>query len=107
MACKRTASVRPPRQSHQAVVCFGTWHRPCSVPESPLTPGRYVGAAEIEDDGIDFEDKMGELSQTLYGQMKEAEALDNTIRQNLEVFGYGVWTDGIRWVRKSSGRVCI
>jgi type I restriction enzyme M protein len=54
-----------------------------------LTPGRYVGAADIEDDGIPFEDKMCELSQTLYGQMKEAEALDNTIRQNLEVLGYG------------------
>ena len=54
-----------------------------------LTPGRYVGAADIEDDGIPFEDKMRELSQTLYGQIKEAETLDNTIRQNLEVLGYG------------------
>jgi type I restriction enzyme M protein len=54
-----------------------------------LTPGRYVGAAELEDDGIPFEDKMRELSQTLYGQMKEAVALDDTIRQNLDVLGYG------------------
>jgi type I restriction enzyme M protein len=54
-----------------------------------LTPGRYVGGAKIEDDGIPFEDKMRDLSQTLYGQMKEAQALDNTIRQNLEVLGYG------------------
>lgn len=54
-----------------------------------LTPGRYVGAAELEDDGIPFETKMRELSQTLYSQMKEAEELDNTIRQNLEVLGYG------------------
>ena len=54
-----------------------------------LTPGRYVGAAEIEDDGVLFEDKMKELSQTLYGQMKEAEELDSAICQNLEVLGYG------------------
>jgi len=27
-----------------------------------LTPGRYVGAAEVEDDGIPFEEKMAELS---------------------------------------------
>ncbi|MCK5893643.1 MAG: type I restriction-modification system subunit M [Endozoicomonadaceae bacterium] len=54
-----------------------------------LTPGRYVGAAEIEDDGIPFEDKMTELSQTLYAQMKEAKTLDSAIRQNLEVLGYG------------------
>lgn len=54
-----------------------------------LTPGRYVGAAEIEDDGIPFETKMAELSQTLYQQMDEAEKLDAVIRKNLEVLGYG------------------
>lgn len=54
-----------------------------------LTPGRYVGAAELEDDGIPFEVKMKELSQTLYSQMEQAEELDKAIRQNLEVLGYG------------------
>ncbi|WP_090415896.1 type I restriction-modification system subunit M [Nitrosomonas halophila] len=54
-----------------------------------LTPGRYVGAAEIEDDGIPFEQKMTELSQTLYRQMAEAERLDAEIRKNLEGLGYG------------------
>ncbi|WP_133003376.1 MULTISPECIES: type I restriction-modification system subunit M [Marinomonas] len=54
-----------------------------------LTPGRYVGAAEIEDDGIPFEVKMRELSQTLYSQMKQAEELDKAIRKNLEGLGYG------------------
>ena len=53
-----------------------------------LTPGRYVGAAEIEDDGIPFETKMKELSQTLYQQMQDAEKLDAVIRGNLEVLGY-------------------
>jgi type I restriction enzyme M protein len=54
-----------------------------------LTPGRYVGTAAIEDDGIPFETKMSELSKTLYSQMKQAEVLDKAIRQNLEVLGYG------------------
>ena len=54
-----------------------------------LTPGRYVGAAEIKDDGVAFETKMAELSQTLYRQMDEAKALDSVIHQNLEVLGYG------------------
>lgn len=54
-----------------------------------LTPGRYVGAAEIADDGIPFETKMSELSQTLYSQMNQADELDNAIRQNLEALGYG------------------
>ena len=54
-----------------------------------LTPGRYVGAAEIEDDGIPFEEKMGDLTQTLYRQMDESEKLDAVIRKNLEALGYG------------------
>jgi type I restriction enzyme M protein len=54
-----------------------------------LTPGRYVGTAEIEDDGIPFETKMRELSQALYSQMSQAEELDKAIRKNLEVLGYG------------------
>ena len=54
-----------------------------------LTPGRYVGAAEVEDDGVLFEEKMAELSRTLYRQMKESAKLDAVIRQNLEGLGYG------------------
>lgn len=53
-----------------------------------LTPGRYVGAEDIEDDGIAFETKMAELSQTLYQQMAETEKLDALIRQNLLGLGY-------------------
>ena len=54
-----------------------------------LTPGRYVGAAEIEDDGIPFEQKMSELTQTLYQQMAESEKLDAVIKHNLMGLGYG------------------
>ena len=53
-----------------------------------LTPGRYVGAAAIEDDGIPFEAKMRELSQALFSQMEEAEQLNQAIRQNLAGLGY-------------------
>lgn len=54
-----------------------------------LTPGRYVGAAAVEDDGVLFEEKMAELSQILYQQMKESVELDVVIRRNLEGLGYG------------------
>src|SRR5690606_10415719 len=54
-----------------------------------LTPGRYVGAAEVEDDGVLFEEKMRELSQTLYRQMQESATLDDMIRHNLTRLGYG------------------
>jgi type I restriction enzyme M protein len=54
-----------------------------------LTPGRYVGAEAIEDDGIPFEEKMAELSDTLYEQMRESVELDAVIRKNLEYLGFG------------------
>ncbi len=54
-----------------------------------LTPGRYVGAEEIEDDGIPFETKMCELSKTLYEQMRTSQELDEVIKSNLKGVGYG------------------
>jgi type I restriction enzyme M protein len=54
-----------------------------------LTPGRYVGAAEIEDDGELFEEKMQQLTQTLFQQMAEAQELDAVIKENLKGLGYG------------------
>jgi type I restriction enzyme M protein len=53
-----------------------------------LTPGRYVGVAEEEDDGIPFETKMGTLSQLLKAQMEQSNALDAEIQNNLKVLGY-------------------
>ncbi len=54
-----------------------------------LTPGRYVGAADTADDGIPFEEKMNELTQTLFTQMAEGQELDTAIRNNLKEMGYG------------------
>ncbi len=55
-----------------------------------LTPGRYVGAEEIEDDGEPFEGKMARLVQTLRSQTAEAARLDAVIWNNLEALGYGL-----------------
>jgi type I restriction enzyme M protein len=54
-----------------------------------LTPGRYVGAAEVEDDGEPFEEKMKRLTAELRTQTKEAARLDTLIWANLEDIGYG------------------
>ena len=54
-----------------------------------LTPGRYVGAAALEDDGIPFETKMTDLTTTLLEQMDDAQKLDKSIQKNLEALGYG------------------
>ncbi len=48
-----------------------------------------MGAPPLPDDGIPFETKMKEFSQTLYQQMADAKKLDDVIRKNLEVLGYG------------------
>ncbi|MBC8217118.1 MAG: N-6 DNA methylase, partial [Planctomycetes bacterium] len=54
-----------------------------------LTPGRYVGAAEVEDDGEPFEEKMERLTKGLREQMAGAAKLDKLIWANLEDIGYG------------------
>jgi len=54
-----------------------------------LTPGRYVGAAEVEDDGEPFEQQMARLTAELRQQMEESEKLDRVIWANLEDIGYG------------------
>ncbi len=53
-----------------------------------LTPGRYVGIPEEEDDGIPFEDKMNELTSQLSEQMREGRRLDEEIKKNLESIGF-------------------
>jgi type I restriction enzyme M protein len=54
-----------------------------------LTPGRYVGAAESEEDDEAFEEKMRRLTATLRQQQEEAARLDSAIAINLEELGYG------------------
>jgi len=54
-----------------------------------LTPGRYVGAEDIEDDGEPFEDKIARLVDTLEDQFAESAQLEKAIRQNLQGLGYG------------------
>jgi type I restriction enzyme M protein len=54
-----------------------------------LTPGRYVGAAAVEEDGEVFAEKMAALAATWRAQTAEAARLDAAIAANLEGLGYG------------------
>jgi type I restriction enzyme M protein len=54
-----------------------------------LTPGRYVGAAKQQDDGVTFEDKMTALTKKLNDQFAESDRLESAIRENLARLGYG------------------
>ena len=44
-----------------------------------LTPGAYVGVAEVEDDGVDFHERMNEIHAELISLNKEANVLMNEI----------------------------
>jgi type I restriction enzyme M protein len=54
-----------------------------------LTPGRYVGAEALEDDGEPFEEKMKRLTATLWEQQAEGARLDAAIGANLKELGFG------------------
>ena len=54
-----------------------------------LTPGRYVGAEDVEDDGEPFEDKMTRLVADLKSQFSESAKLEKAIKANLSGLGYG------------------
>lgn len=53
-----------------------------------LTPGRYVGAAEQEDDGEPFSDKMARLTSQLKTQFEKSAVLEQQIKDNLKELGY-------------------
>jgi type I restriction enzyme M protein len=55
-----------------------------------LTPGRYVGAEEVEDDGEPFEEKMPRLVAELNAQFAESAKLEAAIRNNLKRLGYAL-----------------
>ena len=55
-----------------------------------LTPGRYVGVEEQEDDGEPFEEKMKRLTSELSELFKESHKLEEDIRKNLEAIGYEI-----------------
>ena len=52
-----------------------------------LTPGRYVGIPDEEDDGIPFEEKMADLSTTLKEQMEKEAELNKEIKEQLSNIG--------------------
>lgn len=53
-----------------------------------LTPGRYVGFGEVEEDAEGFEEKMKRLTKELGEQFVEGAKLEKEIRENLKKIGY-------------------
>ena len=55
-----------------------------------LTPGRYVGLAEVEEDSEPFEQKIERITADLSEQFAKSKELEDQIRKSLEGLGYGV-----------------
>ena len=52
-----------------------------------LTPGAFVGVAPVEDDGVDFEERMAEIHRELLALQSESNDLMDTISQNMKEMG--------------------
>lgn len=52
-----------------------------------LTPGRYVGTEEVEDDGIPYEEKVAAISENLKGYFEQSIELQKRIKTNLAKVG--------------------
>lgn len=55
-----------------------------------LTPGRYVGIADAEEDAEPFEEKMARLRSEISKCFEESNRLQEQIKKNLEEIGYGL-----------------
>ena len=55
-----------------------------------LTPGRYVGIEEQEDDGEPFDEKMIRLTSELSEMFEKSHKLEDEIRKNLGAIGYEI-----------------
>lgn len=55
-----------------------------------LTPGRYVGIEEVEDDGEPFEEKMARLTSELSDMFEKSHQLEDEILKKLGAIGYEV-----------------
>jgi len=74
----------------QAGFCFSAELKDIQKHDYVLTPGRYVGAAEQEDDGEPFAEKMARLTAQLKTQFDESSRLEAEIKKNLAGLGYEI-----------------
>jgi len=67
----------------EAGFCYSATLAEVKAADYALTPGRYVGAADVEDDGEPIEEKIARLSKELFAQFEESERLAAAVREQL------------------------
>ena len=70
--------------------CFSAKLEDMQKHDYVLTPGRYVGAADAEEDLEPFPEKMQRLTAQLKSQFEESDRLEKAIKDNLAGIGYGL-----------------
>lgn len=88
--CASAAGGRMPRAAYEDIAgyCASVDFQQIEKHDFVLTPGRYVGAPDQEDDGEPFAEKMARLTEQLRGQFAESERLEAEIKRNLGGLGY-------------------
>ena len=76
--------------SDQAGLCKSVTLEEIKSHDYVLTPGRYVGIAEIKDDGIPFHEKMEKLTKELKDSFVESKKLEKQIKENLAGIGFKI-----------------
>ena len=79
-------------ESHENVkgFCYSATTEEIKSNDYVLTPGRYVGVEETEDDGVPFEKKMKNITSELSRQFEESHKLEEEIKKNLKAIGYEI-----------------
>jgi type I restriction enzyme M protein len=67
----------------EAGFCYSAGLAEIKAADYALTPGRFVGAADVEDDGEPIEEKIARLSKELFVQFEESERLAAVVREQL------------------------
>ena len=75
--------------------CFSAKLEDMQKHDFVLTPGRYVGAADAEEDSEPFPDKMQRLTAQLKAQFEESDRLEKAIKDNLAGLGYDISGEAI------------
>jgi type I restriction enzyme M protein len=70
--------------------CFSAKLEDLQKHDYVLTPGRYVGAADAEEDSEPFPEKMQRLTAQLKSQFEKSDRLEKAIKKNLAGIGYAI-----------------
>ena len=82
-AWRGSSSAAGTEYDDEAGFCYSATLEEIKAADYALTPGRYVGAAEVEDDGEPIEEKIARLKKELFEQFDESERLAQVVREQL------------------------